>query len=37
MAKKALLTGINRYKIPGADPRGCVNDVENMKGVLTQR
>jgi metacaspase-1 len=36
MAKKALLIGINRYKIPGADLRGCVNDVENMKGVLTQ-
>lgn len=36
MTKKALLIGINRYKIPGADLRGCVNDVENMKGVLTQ-
>jgi metacaspase-1 len=36
MAKKALLIGINRYKIPGADLRGCVNDVENMKGILTQ-
>jgi hypothetical protein len=36
MAKKALLIGINRYKIPGADLRGCVNDVVNMKGVLTQ-
>ncbi|MSQ47937.1 MAG: caspase family protein [Deltaproteobacteria bacterium] len=36
MAKKALLIGINRYKIPGADLRGCVNDVENMKDVLTQ-
>lgn len=36
MAKKALLIGINRYKIPGADLRGCVNDVKNMKGVLTQ-
>ena len=36
MAKKALLIGINRYKIPGADLRGCVNDVENMKGVLTR-
>ncbi len=36
MAKKAVLIGVNRYKIPGADLRGCVNDVENMKGVLTQ-
>lgn len=34
MNKKALLIGINRYKIPGADLRGCVNDVENMRGVL---
>jgi hypothetical protein len=36
MAKKALLIGINRYRIPGADLRGCVNDVNNMKTVLTQ-
>jgi len=36
MVKKAVLIGVNRYKIPGADLRGCVNDVENMKGVLTQ-
>ena len=36
MAKKALLIGINRYRIPGADLRGCVNDVQNIQGVLTQ-
>jgi hypothetical protein len=36
MAKKALLTGINRYRIPGADLRGCVNDVKNLKAVLMQ-
>ena len=35
MAKKALLIGINRYRIPGADLRGCVNDVKNMRQVLT--
>lgn len=35
MAKKALLIGINRYQIPGADLRGCVNDVKNMQSVLT--
>lgn len=35
MAKKALLVGINRYKIPGADLRGCVNDVKNLRAVLT--
>lgn len=36
MAKKAVLIGINRYRIPGADLRGCVNDVTNMQAVLTQ-
>jgi uncharacterized caspase-like protein len=35
MAKKALLVGINRYRIPGADLRGCVNDVKNVRAVLT--
>jgi hypothetical protein len=35
MAKKALLVGINRYKIPGADLRGCVNDVQNLRAALT--
>lgn len=34
MARKALLIGINRYRIPGADLRGCVNDVNNLAGVL---
>jgi hypothetical protein len=32
--KRALLIGINRYQIPGADLRGCVNDVENMGAAL---
>lgn len=36
MAKKAFLIGINRYRIPGADLRGCVNDVKNLQGVLTE-
>jgi metacaspase-1 len=36
MAKRALLVGINRYKIPGADLRGCLNDVKNMKSALTR-
>lgn len=35
MAKKAVLIGVNRYRIPGADLRGCVNDVKNMKALLT--
>lgn len=36
MAKKALLVGINRYKIPGADLRGCVNDIKNLSGALVK-
>lgn len=35
MAKKALLIGINRYQIPGADLRGCINDVQNIIASLT--
>lgn len=35
MAKRALLVGINRYRMPGADLRGCVNDVRNLQAVLT--
>lgn len=34
MAKKALLIGINRYRIPGADLRGCVNDVNSLGKIL---
>lgn len=36
MAKRALLIGINKYKIPGADLRGCVNDVKNLSAVLKE-
>ena len=36
MAKRALLIGINRYQIPGADLRGCVNDVNNLRAALIQ-
>jgi hypothetical protein len=32
--KRALLIGINRYQIPGADLRGCVNDVRSMASAL---
>lgn len=36
--KKALLVGINKYKPElGADLRGCVNDVENMHNLLTNK
>lgn len=34
MANKALLVGINKYKISGADLQGCVNDVTNMRDIL---
>lgn len=37
MARKAVLIGVNRYRMAGADLRGCVNDVRNMKAVLTGR
>lgn len=36
MARRALLIGINRYLIPGADLRGCVNDVNNIRAALLQ-
>ncbi len=36
MAKRAVLIGINRYRIPGADLRGCVNDVNNLQSALTE-
>lgn len=34
MIKKALLVGINKYKIPGANLNGCVNDVTNVRDIL---
>ncbi|HET6675043.1 MAG TPA: caspase family protein [Nitrospiraceae bacterium] len=36
MAKRAVLIGINKYRVPGADLRGCVNDVKNLKRGLTE-
>lgn len=36
MAKRALLIGINKYQIPGADLRGCVNDVKDLSAVLVE-
>jgi hypothetical protein len=36
MSKKAVLIGINRHRIAGADLRGCVNDVKNIKSLLTR-
>jgi hypothetical protein len=34
MAKKAVLVGVNRYRIPGSDLRGCVPDVKNMSRLI---
>ena len=36
MARRALLIGINKYLIAGADLRGCVNDVVDLSAVLTE-
>jgi hypothetical protein len=36
MTRRAVLIGINRYRVPGADLRGCVNDVRNMRQVLVK-
>jgi hypothetical protein len=37
MAKRAVLIGVNRYRMPGSDLRGCINDIKNMQATLTQR
>ncbi|GAA2741035.1 caspase family protein [Terrabacter aerolatus] len=34
MSKRALLIGVNEYAIPGADLRGCVNDVHDIADAL---
>lgn len=34
--KRALLVGINKYRIPNADLNGCVNDVEGVWKALTE-
>lgn len=36
MAKRALLIGINKYQIAGADLRGCVNDVSDLSDALVE-
>ena len=36
MAKRALLIGINKYQMAGADLRGCVNDVKDLKAALVE-
>ncbi len=34
MPNKALLIGVNKYKLPGCDLQGCVNDVTNVRDIL---
>lgn len=34
--KKAFLVGVNKYKQPGSDLQGCVNDVVNMRRLLNE-
>jgi hypothetical protein len=34
MSNRALLVGVNQYRMPGADLQGCVNDVTNVRDVL---
>ena len=34
MATRALLVGINKSQVPGADLRGCVNDVKDLSEAL---
>src|SRR5512133_2285422 len=34
MGNKALLVGINKYRLPGSALQGCLNDVTNMRHML---
>jgi metacaspase-1 len=34
MANKALLVGVNIYKLPGSNLSGCVNDATNVRDIL---
>jgi hypothetical protein len=34
MPSKALIVGINKYKLPGSDLQGCVNDTTNIRDIL---
>lgn len=34
MSNKALLVGVNKYRLQGSDLQGCVNDVTNVRDVL---
>ena len=34
MSNKALIVGVNKYKLPGSDLQGCVNDATNVRDIL---
>lgn len=34
MSCKALIVGVNKYKLPGSDLQGCVNDATNIRDIL---
>ena len=34
MSVKALIVGVNKYKLPGSDLQGCVNDATNVRDIL---
>lgn len=37
MAKRALIVGINKYRVAGCNLRGCLNDVRSLAQLLTSR
>lgn len=36
MARRALLIGVNKYQMAGADLRGCVNDVQDLTAAIVE-
>lgn len=34
MSNKALLVGVNKYRLPGSDLQGCANDTTNVRDIL---
>ena len=35
MSVKALIVDVNKYKLPGSDLQGCVNDATNISAKLS--
>ena len=34
MSCRALIVGVNTYKLPGSNLQGCVNDATNVRDIL---